>query len=146
VSRILLGAGSTWALGLALAGWQASPTDPAKLRQQRVDETCELARSPRAATGSRGCLLCHDGTLTHAALPGPRLAGELLANHPVGVDYEAARASDRWLRPSAQLPREMPLVNGRIECTTCHDARSSEPMKTALPMTRSRLCFACHDL
>ncbi|HZZ85066.1 MAG TPA: cytochrome c3 family protein [Anaeromyxobacteraceae bacterium] len=134
-----------WALGLALVGWQASSPYGSAQRQRRLEESCDLFRLPRAVTPSRSCLTCHDGTLAHAALPGPRSAGEL-ANHPIDVDYEGARRAGSRLRPSAQLPREMPLVGGKVECVTCHDPRSHEPMKTALPMNRSRLCFACHDL
>ncbi len=133
------------AFGLALAGWQSSSPYGVAEGQRRLEGVCELFRARRNLTPSRACLTCHDGTLAHAAQPGPRAGGELV-NHPVDIDYEQARSRHRSLRSSAQLPREMPLVNGKVECTTCHDGRSRERMRTALPMEHSRLCFACHDL
>lgn len=145
IARVPLWAALACTAGLVLAGWQASSPYGVGERQRRLEQVCTLFRAPRSVTSSRACLTCHDGTLAHAAQPGQRVGGEL-ANHPVDVDYEQARTRDHYLRPSAQLPREMPLVNGKVECTTCHDGRSNEPMRTALPMARSRLCFACHDL
>jgi len=111
----------------AAAGAPAGPT------------VCLLARADRASTPSRVCAACHDGTVAATGVPG--LRGE----HPVGVDYAAARARRRWSlldRPGPALV----LVGGRVECTTCHDGASGERHHTALPMARSALCLSCHGM
>ncbi|MHC4211278.1 MAG: hypothetical protein ACYSWT_16370, partial [Planctomycetota bacterium] len=60
--------------------------------------------------------------------------------HPVGV------------APSMPVPSSLPLENGRIECTTCHDNRASADHVRArefhAPLLRqapAELCAACHD-
>jgi predicted CXXCH cytochrome family protein len=60
--------------------------------------------------------------------------------HPVGVV------------PSMPIPPGLPLEDGRIECTTCHDNRASADHARArefhAPLLRQEpadLCAACHD-
>jgi predicted CXXCH cytochrome family protein len=61
--------------------------------------------------------------------------------HPVGVV------------PSMAVPAELPLLDGRLACTTCHDSRSSADHARARmlnePLLRDGgpdgLCAACHD-
>jgi predicted CXXCH cytochrome family protein len=66
--------------------------------------------------------------------------------HPLDVHYAEAQARRPGLRPPAALAGELVLVDGKVACTTCHDPRSLEHGRTALPMSRSAMCFACHDL
>ncbi|MHC4143008.1 MAG: cytochrome c3 family protein [Planctomycetota bacterium] len=59
--------------------------------------------------------------------------------HPVGVV------------PSMPVPAELPLLDGRLVCTTCHDSRSSADHARMLnePLLRdvgpAGMCAACHD-
>ena len=100
-------------------------------------DICSLANAQRDQTASVSCLSCHDGSI------GSNI-GVGHGYHPVGTDY----ADAMYRRPAAVLrispPPELVLVNGKVECTTCHDGGSREPSFTALPMNRSALCFACH--
>ncbi len=88
-------------------------------------------------------MACHDGS---AGAPiefrmGPDATG---MSHPVEVDYAAtvARQPDRY-HPAAALPPELPLVNGKVACTTCHDGASPDPKRVvAVP----RLCESCHRM
>lgn len=47
------------------------------------------------------------------------------------------------------VPPELPLINGRIACTTCHDADPAHPRLDArgalLRAEPATLCAACHD-
>lgn len=109
--------------------------------------TCELARVDRRTTSSLSCLACHDGT----GGPGVEYRAEFemgepgrSMSHPVHVDYRAvaARQPDRY-RPATALPPEVPLVAGRVECTTCHDGGSPDRQHVARV---ADLCQACHQL
>lgn len=104
---------------------------------------CELATADRRATSSQRCVACHDGTAAAAVALG---SGASRAEHPVDVDYERSRFDGQRLRPSAELPRALVLVAGRVACTTCHASDSTEPGHTAMTMHRSAMCLACHDL
>jgi predicted CXXCH cytochrome family protein len=105
--------------------------------------TCELSRMDRARTPSTACMQCHDGS-AGPAVPYEMKAGGGGMSHPVGVDYAAAaaRAPGRY-QPESALPRDVPLVGGRIECTTCHDGSLTTPKQV---VEQSRLCYACHRL
>jgi predicted CXXCH cytochrome family protein len=106
---------------------------------------CEMRSADRRATSSRRCLTCHDGTTAPGAL-GPAGSASGLGDHPVDVDYEVSRGRGQLLRPATELPPSLPLVNGKVACTTCHAPDSPEPGHTAVTMRRSTMCFACHAL
>jgi predicted CXXCH cytochrome family protein len=103
---------------------------------------CELSRMDRARTPSTACMQCHDGT----AGPGvpAEMAGGGGRSHPVGVDYaDAAYRKPERYNPASSLPRDVPLVEGRIACTTCHDGALTTPQHV---VQRPGLCLACHRL
>jgi predicted CXXCH cytochrome family protein len=109
----------------------------------RPIELCELRGADRAGTPARSCLTCHDGSVAsgHLARADERGSGR----HPVEVEYALAQARGRGalrVAPAAELP----LVGGKVTCTTCHDGHSREPAKVAVPMRGSALCFGCHDV
>jgi predicted CXXCH cytochrome family protein len=104
---------------------------------------CELATADRSRTPSRSCLGCHDGSVASGRLA---RAHEGSGVHPVDVDYAAAQVRRSGLRPRGALPPALVLVDGKVACVTCHDPRSPEHGKPALPLRRSALCFACHDV
>jgi len=97
-------------------------------------------------TASDGCLTCHGG----AAGPTIRRIG----SHVYGVDYEAARTRRRSLRPSgapsgfgSTIANDL-LMNGRVECTTCHTPHE-QPNGNAYRLRYGKrfaeLCTGCHD-
>lgn len=101
-----------------------------------------------AASSSQLCMSCHDGTT------GPQV--HLQDSHPVGILYDGLSDSGSrgGLRPSMSssgLGRSIAedlLVNGRVECTSCHDEHSDHRAgATMLRMSNegSRLCLTCHD-
>ncbi|HEB54881.1 MAG TPA: hypothetical protein ENI98_00985 [Gammaproteobacteria bacterium] len=44
--------------------------------------------------------------------------------------------------PSMIVPQELPLLNGILSCTTCHDPHATSGGQ--LRVNASRLCIACH--
>jgi hypothetical protein len=114
----------------------------------RAGGECELARADRAHTTSERCIACHDGTagpsIGRFGGTGSAGVGVPMANHPVGIPYAAAAARQpSKYAPASALPADVPLVAGKIECTTCHDGNATNPQR--LPRLWET-CTACHRL
>jgi predicted CXXCH cytochrome family protein len=101
--------------------------------------TCALGAADRKATPSGSCTTCHGPVQgKQFKMPGRQFG------HPVDVSYEAAWAAraGRFRQPK-ELPAEVPLVDGKIACTTCHSPHSTTPSMLALGAD-GPLCVACH--
>jgi predicted CXXCH cytochrome family protein len=107
-------------------------------------ETCGLRSADRATARSRWCLSCHDGSM--ASHVGNRPGGVEVGTHPVDVSYREAASRNRRLHPQFQVSQRLSLPEGKVTCLSCHDGASGQPKHVALPMTRSELCFTCHDI
>lgn len=104
------------------------------------------------------CLGCHDGVTapdvfssSHATSAGGQLANSRLGatrlrSHPVGVQYPLA--NDKYQPPAAVEAAGLMLPDGRIQCTTCHDAHNTNRHAGMLVISdeRSRVCLTCHRL
>jgi predicted CXXCH cytochrome family protein len=102
------------------------------------------------------CLGCHDGVTApdvyssaHAVavtnqLAGSRLGERGLRSHPVGIEYPAS--NDSYHKRAAVQAAGLTLPDGRIQCTTCHDAHNTYRHTRMLRTSdeRSRLCLTCH--
>ncbi len=119
-------------MSAALLVAAAHPTAQAERAVTSGDGVCTLAIADRAHTPSSRCLACHDGSA----------ARSLGASHPVEVSYVAAATTAGATALPSAPPPELPLVEGRVACTTCHDGRAPLPARTALP--GDGLCYACH--
>lgn len=109
--------------------------------------------------GSLACIVCHDGTVARdtslgALKPHERYENKdhpsLFAvmhqnsNHPVGVAYPMW---DRYFNPaSLVMSRGVPLPDGQVECTSCHDPHGTDDFAHMLVVSnqRSALCLNCH--
>lgn len=97
---------------------------------------------------SDDCLACHGS----GGAPEIRYEG----SHPVQVDYDSLqRTSATRLRPSMSPSgfggtiRDDLLVNGRVECTSCHyDHAEATDTKYRLRNDGvfQKLCLGCHDM
>ena len=128
------GAGSSHTVSLGLAHRMEPDPEAVKL----------LDRS------SVECLACHDGTVSSNVERGGASwnhAGGIGLSHPIGVVYQdAVRRPDSRLHPERSLPEALTLVNGQVECVTCHDHYSSVPGLLVMDNSGSRLCLSCHNL
>lgn len=114
------------------------------------------ARGVELSAASLLCLSCHDGTVATDVLAGPHAmtwternaAGARggLTSHPVGTPYPAAR--DGYASSAAVVAAGLPLADGRLQCTTCHDPHNTGGHAGLLVISnqRSRLCLTCHRL
>lgn len=125
-------------------------------------DTSGRATSPRRAAGpcdSSYCVRCHDGSVAPAVMAlTPSAEADLRKfkvrpssvgdrDHPVGIEYARVQQSrSRDLKHPASLPAAVKLVNGRVECTTCHDLSSSLPGMLVIEHQRGTLCLACHRM
>ncbi|NOY23793.1 MAG: hypothetical protein GXO70_09840 [Acidobacteria bacterium] len=99
---------------------------------------------------SRDCLACHDGTISFNTDTGGASwehARGIGLSHPVGILYtDGLRRSKYKYYPESSLPPELKLVNGRIECITCHDHYSKRKGLLVMDNTGSRMCLSCHEM
>jgi hypothetical protein len=114
------------AVALAAAGARAAGESP-----------CGLSGAVRSLTSSKACVTCHDGSEASPISLGRN-------SHPVGIDYaDAASRHPGTYTSISQLPPEVALVGGKVECTSCHDGASRRPFKLA---GGSDICLGCHRL
>jgi predicted CXXCH cytochrome family protein len=102
------------------------------------------------------CLGCHDGVTasgvyssahavtTTAQLANSRLAAAGPRSHPVGIKYPLA--AEGYHPRAAVEAGGLLLPDGRIQCTTCHDAHNTHRYAGMLRASneRSQVCLTCH--
>ncbi len=100
---------------------------------------------------SRDCMSCHNGVIASSGGDETSLAWShsrgIGLSHPIGVDYaEVYRRQPKFYYPPSALPKEIRLINGKVECLTCHDHYSKIRGKLVMSNRKSRLCLSCHNL
>jgi predicted CXXCH cytochrome family protein len=108
------------------------------------------------------CMSCHDGTVALGSMLQPpnrgrgvdmrdqfvtgrsRFGTNLSNHHPVGFKYSLDNSSPRsGLAKSETL--KLPLTDGQVHCTSCHDPHSYEhPPFLRQPSKEGVLCLKCH--
>lgn len=103
---------------------------------QLIDRPISTARQPWVSQADT-CLSCHDASVVDSRRKVWQEHGHRTGVSPPG---------------SMQVPDDLPLVDGRVECRTCHSAHASgQPqgdMRAAIflrrPNAAGELCVACH--
>ncbi len=162
------------------ASWQMYASDPTMI--DYIDGTIE---SEPVGT-SKLCLGCHDGVTAinqyDGKTPGDtgygggttylmgdyaggfvigNTGGSMTNNHPISISYDHL-ADQRLHDPASAVMSNGDtvsslLVNGRVECSTCHDVHDRESVPSTHLLRASTkgadvtgvgasdLCFVCHD-
>jgi predicted CXXCH cytochrome family protein len=110
---------------------------------------------------SKLCLSCHDGVLSMGHFNMQQLSTkqnlgtDLSRSHPISFKYDSYLAfKDGALHDPATTPSGLGgtiasdlLVDGNLECISCHEMHNHGRQKKLLVMSnyRSRLCLTCHD-
>jgi len=107
---------------------------------------------------SKLCLSCHDGTVAldnfggttdgTNFISGNALLGSDLSNdHPVSFTYDAALVTaDGALNDPTAAPIADLLIDGKMECASCHNAHGAGNNKfLRIANTGSALCITCHN-
>ncbi len=122
---------------------------------------------PVAGTDTNLCLSCHDGTVavgmtvvygkiaTMGAMRPTDIVGTLQSSHPVSLVLPLKDASDLVASltssgKTADSTGAVKLINGNIECTSCHNPHVEAKDKVAKQFlakdsSSGALCLACHD-
>jgi predicted CXXCH cytochrome family protein len=121
---------------------------------------------PPAGSSSTLCLSCHDGTIapgTTVAYGSLGMSGKmqdvfgsnLQSSHPFSMvlplkDSPDLVATLATTGATADLTGAVKLINGNIECTSCHNPHQQNidptvPAFLVLKASGGQLCLACHD-
>lgn len=126
--------------------------------------------SPTNLSGSmsRACLSCHDGTVAVAGTTyirresdnwilfdesGQRVGGQgspnpttgLRGSHPMAVNYATVRTAQPTEYNDISTHPSVKLENGKVQCTSCHNAHFKFPKMLVMPNVNSALCLVCHN-
>ncbi len=139
----------------------ASASKTSFLENTIIDTEKHYMTSKTTAKYSIECLSCHDGVdAQNTALSSPRasvalraLTGSKAQHHPVSILYVEGKAG---LRPkstvligawSGATTIADLLVDGKIECSSCHEPHALDPDTDNLRNANrgSIICTSCHD-
>ena len=119
------------------------------------------ARVSQPLGSSKLCLSCHDGAMadddngSYMLQSNQVISRDLGTSHPISFRYDSYLAMkdgelrDPNISPSGlggTIHNDM-LVNGNLECVSCHDIHGMRGTRNYLikPNNRSRLCLTCHN-
>jgi predicted CXXCH cytochrome family protein len=155
-----------WSGGDACSACHSAGDDEPATAAPLWDENADLNRTfgtplkqaKEAGPGTTMCLRCHDGTIARDTIsaviqdrfvnkqnPAIFKAGHDTSDHPVGVDYPQF---DKGYNPITSVIAKgvIPLPDGKVECTSCHDPHNTNDLDHMLVTGnfRSALCLTCH--
>ncbi len=103
---------------------------------------------------SKNCISCHDGFFATSVSIKAGIwqhstfsPGQQMANHPIGVDYEAARLKHGRktdLKPITMVDRRIQFFDGKVGCGSCHNPFSRRHKNLVMNNQGSKLCLTCH--
>jgi predicted CXXCH cytochrome family protein len=96
------------------------------------------------------CLRCHDYSISRHERT--RIAegiwdhGPAGISHPIGVKYPDPKnpLSRKEFVMVTELPPQIKLTDGKINCISCHDPYSEEKGQLVIENKEGALCLACH--
>lgn len=105
------------------------------------------ATSSAVLGDSNGCLACHDGVIaknSSAFGAGVSIHAQK-GNHPVLMSYDRAHQQRpmAFVTPAALDPK-LQLVDGKVQCITCHVVSTQQEWTTISLMGRRDFCLGCH--
>ena len=120
---------------------------------------------PPLGESSSLCLSCHDGTVAAGQITPygpylmsgtmPNMGTQLQSSHPFSMQLPIKDASDLVAslvatQTTADPTNAVKLINGNVECTSCHDPHIQSIDKQSQNFLvrsnlKSALCLACHE-
>ena len=100
--------------------------------------------APLFAQGHGQCTDCHaQGVSDNRAVMAtirPALPQLCINCHQARLDQGEHAIN---LKPVTATPKSLPLLKGRVRCTTCHDPHGKQPAQ--LRLEAAKLCQDCHS-
>jgi len=94
------------------------------------------------------CGTCHDGEGNYGHNgSGTYLGTDLSNDHPIGIGFPDPGKDKDFNLPGSLINgwTDVPLFNGKIECSTCHDVHDPQNVPFLnISNTKSALCSRCH--
>ena len=154
--------------GQSVALWNQTLSTQIYTPYASSTETEKGNAQPAPGSGTSLCLSCHDGTvavgltIVYGKIPtsgsmaySDILGTNLQPSHPVSLAIPLKDAADLAASLAAQGKTLDPsgavqLINGNVECTSCHDphVQGKDPIALNFLVRDSssgQLCLACHD-
>jgi predicted CXXCH cytochrome family protein len=90
------------------------------------------------------CLNCHDGVIANEA--SPCLASNCFfeGRHPVDRPFPPANKHEEFVTLMELVEAGIPLLQGRVDCISCHDLLKETKDHLRIEIDGSKLCYACH--
>lgn len=92
----------------------------------------------------RECLACHDGVMAREMAPCITEICAMKTDHPVDRPYPPPHKLHQYTPTGVAEMAGVKLVNGRIDCISCHNLGNPARFHLRIEDIRSRLCLACH--
>lgn len=90
------------------------------------------------------CLACHDGVTAKVMAPCITEICVMKTDHPVNRPYPPPSKLHQYTPAAVAEMAGVKLVNGRIDCISCHNLGNPGRFHLRIEDIRSRLCLACH--
>lgn len=119
------------------SGFKTSISRQAMSVSSGYDGGCELPKVVRESTNTAFCMTCHEQHDVTSPLVTPI---SLDSSHPVGVSVPIGRPDYQPVVSS-----ELVMVNGVIECTTCHNYWATPRWPKWVAVDPVNLCQSCHN-
>lgn len=94
--------------------------------------------------GYRVCLSCHDGVVAPNISPCLAQICMLKSDHSVDKPYPPPDRMREFATAAAAEAAGAKFVDGKIDCISCHDLKSTDRYHLRIVDLNSRLCLACH--
>lgn len=90
------------------------------------------------------CLSCHDGVAAKEMAPCMTEICTLKSEHPVDRPYPPPTKMREYAPAAVAEMAGVKLINGRIDCISCHDLLNTNRYHLRIEDIKSRLCLTCH--
>jgi len=96
-------------------------------------------------TSYPNCTQCHAGGGIYPRKLW-RIGADLMDDHPVSITYPTPAQDPDFHTPPDPIKGwvNLPLYNGKVECSTCHDPHNGQPLFLRISNDNSQLCKTCH--
>lgn len=92
----------------------------------------------------RECLTCHDGVIAQEMAPCITEICTVKRDHPVDRPYPPPNKMREYTPAAVAEMAGVKLINGRIDCISCHDLLNTAQYHLRIEQMYSRLCLTCH--